>query len=260
MTAEVALEEMSDSADRPATAGGSLTVDAIFQLLRDEILHGQLPAGAVVSQVKLAKRLGVNRTQLREALRMLQRESLVEGEHNRRDRVADLTCDDLVELYALRIPEEALAIRLTMPALTAAELDEIDRLLDEMDGFASAETLSEWEARHRRFHRLLISHAGARITRSVQDLQDYCERYRRALLERSPISFDIGAREHRAIARACRSGDHAAAAAALARHLGRTALTLVSLTDPSYDPRPVREALRLAIGDAPLPTPLAADS
>ncbi|QJY47400.1 GntR family transcriptional regulator [Pseudonocardia broussonetiae] len=66
MTAEPAAEEMADSDDR-AAPGGSLTVDAIFELLRNEILHGQLPAGAVVSQVKLAKRLGVNRTQLREA-------------------------------------------------------------------------------------------------------------------------------------------------------------------------------------------------
>jgi DNA-binding GntR family transcriptional regulator len=260
VTAE-ALDGGTPTPEDPAPATASaLTVDAIFELLRDEILHGQLPAGAVVSQVKLAKRLGVNRTQLREALRMLQREDLVEGEHNRRDRIAALTSDDLVELYALRIPEEALAIRLTVSAFTAAELDEIDHLLDEMDDLASAETLSEWELRHRRFHRLLVCHAGDRITRSVQDLQDYCERYRRALLQQSPISFDIGAREHRAIAGACRSRDAIAAASALARHLGRTALTLVSLTDPSYDPRPVREALRLAIGDVPPPTPLTADT
>ena len=65
----------------PGTA--PLTVDAIFRLLRDEILHGVLPPGAVVSQVKLAERLGINRTPLREALRMLQRENLIEGEHNR---------------------------------------------------------------------------------------------------------------------------------------------------------------------------------
>jgi DNA-binding GntR family transcriptional regulator len=253
--AEAAPKQEPDCATAP---GCTLSVDAIFQLLRDEILQGQLSAGAVVSQVKLAKRLGVNRTQLREALRMLRRESLLVGEHNRRDRVADLTSDDLVALYALRIPEEALAVRLTIPKLSRVELGEIDRLLDEMDGLAAAETLSEWELLHRRFHRLLVSRAGERITRSVEDLQDYCERYRRALLERNPISFEVGAREHRAIAAACHLGDPAAAATALARHLGRTALTLVSLTDPAYDPRPVREALRLVIGDAPLPRPAVA--
>jgi DNA-binding GntR family transcriptional regulator len=241
----------------PGTA--PLTVDAIFRLLRDEILHGVLPPGAVVSQVKLAERLGINRTPLREALRMLQRENLIEGEHNRRIRVTNLTSEDLVDLYALRISEESIAIRLTVPQLTQAELDEIEHLLDEMAALESAETLAEWEQHHRKFHRILVSHAGTRITRSVNDLQDYCERYRRALLQRSPISFTIGAREHRAIAEACAAGDQTAAAVALARHLGRTALTLVSVTDPSYDPRPVREVLRLVCGDTPPPTPLVPD-
>ena len=236
-----------------------LTVDAIFHLLRDEILHGELPAGSVVSQVKLAERLGVNRTALREALRMLQRENLIDGEYNRRVRVANLTSEDLVELYALRISQEAVAIRLTVPRLTQFELDAIVQLLDEMDRLAAPETLSEWETRHRKFHRILVSHAGTRITRSVNDLQDYCERYRRALLERNPISFTIGAREHRAIADACIVGDQLVAGSALARHLASTALTLVSVTDPSYDPRPVREALLLVGGDAPPPTPLVAD-
>ena len=240
-------------------AGSTLTVEAIFQLLRNEILHGELPAGAVVSQVKLAQRLGVNRTPLREALRMLQRENLIEGEHNRRVRVASLTSDDLVELYALRIVQEAVAIRLTVPKLSPFELDRIDALLDEMDSLASAETLSDWEIRHREFHRILVSHAGTRIIRDVCDLQSYCERYRRALLQQSPISFTIGAREHRAIAEAAKAGDQAAATVALARHLGRTAITLVSITDPSYDPIPVREALRFATGDAPPPSPLVPD-
>jgi DNA-binding GntR family transcriptional regulator len=242
------------------TPRGTLTVEELYQTLRAEILHGELAAGSVVSQVKLAERLGVNRTPLREALRMLQRESLIESEHNRRVRVAELTSTDLVQLYAMRITQESLAVKLTVPMLSPAELNDLRGLLGEMDRVASPETFSDWEHFHRQFHLLLVSHAGKRITSAVSDLGYYCERYRRALLQMSPIGFGIGAREHASIVRACEAKDADQAAIALGRHLGRTALTLISVTDPSFDPRPVREALRFVIGDSAPPTPLVPDA
>jgi DNA-binding GntR family transcriptional regulator len=181
---------------------------------------------------------------------MLQREGLIESRHNRQVRVAPLTSSDLVQLYALRIPQEALAIKLTVPRLTLDELAELRALLRAMDAVARPETFAEWERHHRDFHQRLVAHAGARITRSVHDLGAYCERYRRALLQANPISFDIGAKEHADIVSACEARDPDAAAEALSRHFGRTALTLLSVTDPSYDPAAVRLALRFVLGDS----------
>lgn len=243
----------------PDVAGGvavaptlsAFTVEEIYDKLRDEILHGTLLAGSVVSQVKLADRLGVNRTPLREALRMLQREGLIESKHNRQVRVAPLASSDLVQLYALRIPQEAVAIKLTVPQLSSGDLAELRDLLRVMDSVASPDTFSEWERHHRVFHQRLIAHAGARITKAVGDLGAYCERYRRALLQANPVSFEIGAREHAEIVAACEMRDAEAAAKALGRHLGRTALTLLSVTDPSFDPAAVRIALRFVLGEPP---------
>ncbi|OYO02447.1 GntR family transcriptional regulator [Enemella evansiae] len=228
-----------------AKASPTMSVDEIFVQLRNEILHGQLEAGAVISQVKLAERLGVNRTPLREALRMLQREHLVTAELNRRVRIAGLDSTDLVDLYALRITEEALGIRLSVPKFTTADLAELRDLLASMDEYADPETVDVWETYHRRFHRLLISHAGERIAGAAYDLADYCERYRRALLVSRPISFDIGRADHHAITDACADRDADQAVNALSQHLARTALSLLSMTDPAFDPRPVREALTL---------------
>ena len=67
----------------------------VHDRLRDAILSGELAAGTVMSQVELARRFNVSRTPLREAIRMLQREGLIEGEANRRVRVTPislLTC------------------------------------------------------------------------------------------------------------------------------------------------------------------------
>ena len=85
----------------------------VYTSLRESILNGALPPGESLSQVQLATKLGVSRGPLREAVRMLQREGLVEAEVNRRGRVSSFSIDDLEQLYAMRIVHESLAIRIT---------------------------------------------------------------------------------------------------------------------------------------------------
>jgi DNA-binding GntR family transcriptional regulator len=89
----------------------------VYSSLRESILNGALPPGESLSQVQLASQLGVSRGPLREAVRMLQREGLVEAEVNRRGRVSSFSIDDLEQLYAMRIVHESLAIRINVPAL-----------------------------------------------------------------------------------------------------------------------------------------------
>src|ERR1700757_5032879 len=113
--------------------------EAVHDELRAAILRNELPAGMILNQVHVAKRLGVSRTPLREAFRMLQREGLIEGESNKRMRVAGLSLEGLEDLYAMRILLEGLAIRLSVPLLTEAALAAIENLLQEMEKFARME-------------------------------------------------------------------------------------------------------------------------
>src|ERR1700712_215458 len=108
-------------------------IAAIHDELREAILSGAMPAGAVLSQVRLAEDFGVSRGPVREALRLLQREGLVEAELNRRVRIADVSVDDLEELYAMRIVNEALAVRAIVLRLTGQQLQELHAALEEMD-------------------------------------------------------------------------------------------------------------------------------
>src|SRR5213596_3382734 len=81
-------------------------LDYVHRTIRDAILDGKLEPGTTMSQVTLADELGVSRTPLREALRMLQNEGLIESEPNRRVRVSEVSIADIEELYTIRVPLE----------------------------------------------------------------------------------------------------------------------------------------------------------
>src|SRR2546427_230162 len=100
--------------------------------LRECILDGTLTPGTKLSQVSLARQLGVSRTPLREVLRMLQEEGLVEIEPNQRTRVSGLDPQELDDIYASRILLETLALSMTLDGFTAKDQREAKALLTAM--------------------------------------------------------------------------------------------------------------------------------
>jgi DNA-binding GntR family transcriptional regulator len=213
--------------------------------LREAILHGELPAGSELSQVKLAEDFGTSRGPVREALRLLQREGLVVAELNRRVRVAPFSAADLEELYALRIVNEALGIRATVPHLRPEDFADLHRALDEMEQLIGSD-VGSWEKVHRRFHHTLIAYSGARLVRMCDQLSDHAERYRLVYVAQDPRAWSIGAAEHREIVAACEAGDAAGAADAIALHLARTAAGVLMHVAPDHDPTLMRNAVRAA--------------
>lgn len=234
--------EGTESAVRPAEDERGL--DKVHGIVRRAIVNGDLQPGVIVSQVQLARELGVSRTPLREALRLLQREGLVEGEPNRRVRVAPISVEDLEELFTLRVVNEAVGIRLTVPTLTASDIAELRGLIEEMDRIAELRDRERWEIPHREFHRRLVRGFGARPARLIEELADHSERYRRAHLESGPRAWTVGPAEHSLIVDACAAGDAQEAAMLLVRHISRTALFVLTQMAPEHEPSKLRMALR----------------
>src|SRR6185437_10046446 len=106
-------------------------VEQVYRRVREAIVGGEIAPGAVMSQVSLADELGISRTPLREALRMLQSEGLVEAQRNRRVRVAAVSPADLEELCIMRVTLEAEAIRLAVPRMTAEDLARLEGAMAE---------------------------------------------------------------------------------------------------------------------------------
>jgi DNA-binding GntR family transcriptional regulator len=179
---------------------------------------------------------------------MLQSEGLIEAETNRMVRVAGFSVEDLEQLYALRIVNEALAIRLTVPLMTADDDAFLDQSLKDMSRCVDDADLETWEEHHRAFHERFVLRAGARPRRLLKELSDHSERYRRIYVEQEPRAWSIGAAEHEAVAAACHARDVGGAADALARHLSRTALTVLMHVVPEHEPAIVRSALRSVTG------------
>jgi DNA-binding GntR family transcriptional regulator len=235
---EAALEHRDVDDGRPES------FEMLYRQLRDGVLHGELAPGSILSQVQLARRYNVSRAPLREALRMLQSEGLVEAQPGRRTRIALVSATDVDQLYAQRIVLEALAVRLTAPRASATHVDELRALLAEMDEVAATRDFLRWDVPHRQFHRGLIRDAGDRLGSTMSDLADHAERYRRILLEQ-PRAWSAVAVEHKDIVDAFEARDGREAGARLAAHYATTALTVCATLAPDYEPVGVREALRL---------------
>lgn len=223
-------------------------LDWAHRRLREAILQNELKPGSIISQVKLAKLVGVSRTPLREALRLLQVEGLVQTEHNRRVRISALSLSDLEELYSLRIVSEALALRISVMKMSVYDLDQLRGFLADMTTLQQQRDVDAWEIVHRDFHRCLIQGGGCRCTRMFDEHSRQSERYRRAFISQEPRAWATGEAEHAAIVDACAAREPAKAAAILARHLGRTALMLLMNHAPEHEPTAVRTAIRAVTG------------
>ncbi|MDT7612707.1 MAG: hypothetical protein QOF00_154 [Pseudonocardiales bacterium] len=229
--------------------GGRDATEVIHADLRGRILSGDVPAGAGLSQARIAKDHQVSRGPVREAFRLLQREGLIEVEINQRARVTDLSVDEVEHLYAMRVSNETLALGLSVPRFTAADLDELDRLVDAVAA-AESQGFDVWEDQHHRFHMRLVAHAGERMLSSMTQWAEHTGRYRKIYVSRDGSGWTLGAREHAELARLCRERDTAAATTLLARHLSRAGLALIASMDPAHEPPLLRAAIRQALASA----------
>jgi DNA-binding GntR family transcriptional regulator len=238
--------ESTTPGDRAPSRDG-LNVAVVHEQLRQAILRGDVPPGPATSQLVLARELGVGRTPLREALRMLQSEGLVISEPNRRVRIAELSVVDAEELYVMRILLEAAAARMTVPTLTDNDIAELEGLMAQMDHLTR--TNSPIRDTHHQFHARLVKAAGPRVVSQITQLFDHAERYR-AFASRTgtgePDHHQLRRAEHRQILDAAAAGDAPATAQALAAHYLMTAKLVAGVLDPDYDLARLRVAIALA--------------
>jgi DNA-binding GntR family transcriptional regulator len=217
------------------------SAEYVHRRVREAILEAELPPGEIMSQVALAEELGVSRTPLREALRMLQGEGLVEARTNRRVRVAPISPSDLEELYSLRVVLEAQALRIAVPRMSQEHIARLEGSIAEMAHFAEQRDMRRWLVPHAEYHRQLTRLAGERFESLLSQLFDHAERYRRLHLGHGPSAWATA--DHREILDAVKLGEAQHASALLASHLARTAFEVAEILQPGNELPTLRQVL-----------------
>lgn len=128
------------------------TSNSAYAQVRAAIVENRYPPGHRLVEQRIAEELGLSRTPVREALRMLQAEGLVVSERNRGAMVRPLSQTEVVDLYGLRIRLESYAVEVATERATEAELG---ALVDAADAFGAVRDAGDVRALHeanRRFH------------------------------------------------------------------------------------------------------------
>ena len=216
----------------------------VRDVLRDAILRGIFKGGEQLRQDEVAAQFGVSRIPVREALQQLEAEGLVTLSPHRGAMVSVLSSEEVEEIYLIRIPLEAVAIRLSVPRLTRDDLAKAAEILDAID---EETEVARWGELNRMFHATLYIPAGRpRLLSMIGTLRANVDRYLRiyiSLMQYKPRSQ----REHREILKACMRRDVRGAVEALEQHLGNTGKLLAAYLREQGRSETTRDA-RFAIG------------
>jgi DNA-binding GntR family transcriptional regulator len=193
--------------------------------IRLAILRGQLAPGQVLRQEELAKQFGLSRAPVREALRQLETEGLVVSYPNRGTVVAELSPEDIEEVFLIRITLETTALRLSVPNMTDSDFRKAVAVLDQTDNDPNPAHSAElnWA-----FHESLYAPAGLpRLLNIIRMLHNHALRYH--LVGFIALDFKRDSQSgHRKILEACRRRDQDCAVAALTQHLSESGKSIVA--------------------------------
>jgi DNA-binding GntR family transcriptional regulator len=192
-----------------------------YNRVREKILSGEFAPGSVINQAALAKTIGLSTTPLREALRRLKAEGLVELDAHRDARVTELKAEEARDLFEVRRSLDPLAAALAAQRRTKADIAEIRDAVQGLEPLPDNPGYAHLLG-HRRFHAAIYraSHNDL-LVETLESLWDKADRYRRMALEveRAPEEIAKKADEHRMLMHSVIAGDSDTAATVMREHI-----------------------------------------
>ncbi len=201
---------------------GVAAVDTVYATLREEILKGTYPPGSHLGEVDLARALGVSRTPVREALRRLGADGLIETEPNRGATVRSWDATQLEHLFAVRSMLEGYAAALAAQHASAAERAELAELCDRMEAVArpgKRQDLTLLTTLNEEFHRAVHVASGNALVPGLVHGLIQVPLVLRTFASYTPARLRQSMEEHRGILAAITAHDPAWAEAAMRNHV-----------------------------------------
>lgn len=201
------------------------TSDIILKFIRDSISDGSLDEGEPIRQDDVAKMFNVSKIPVREALKRLEAEGLVEFHRNRGAVVTSVSEPEIAQIFETRAILESNAIRLSVPHMTEATFEKASAFCD---AFASESDVARWSALNWQFHSCLYEDAQRPfLVNTIRSVNDRLERYLRVQLTLSH-GREIADREHREILETCKSGDAQKASELVYAHIMNACQSLLA--------------------------------
>ena len=200
----------------------------VYRAIVEGIVVGELAPGSLHSVAKLADRLNVSRSPVREALITLSEQGMVAFERNRGVRIQETTAHDLEEVFSLRLLLEVPAAYRAAQQMAPVDVVRLGEALGTLEDFVGAPSLRVRQEMDARFHRVILVAAGnTRLTAVVDNLWAHQKMRGISTAGQTRAATDIYD-DHRLIYERLAAGDGLGAAAAMRRHLTTSGTLLLA--------------------------------
>lgn len=192
--------------------------DQVYERIETDILSGKYERGEVLTELKLCENLGVSRTPVREALRRLADDHIIE-EGARGCTVLGINRDDLKDIYEIRCEIEGIAAQRAANRITEEEINRLRELVDLQEFYCAKNDADHIKSVDNEFHQLIYHFSGSNILyTTLMPLHKKIQKYRKASVEnktRSSQSYE----EHKAILEALIAKNGELAKEKMAQHV-----------------------------------------
>ena len=192
--------------------------DQVYEHLEADILSGKYPRGAIVTELQLCAELGVSRTPVREALRRLFQEHLVE-DTPKGTMVLGITPKDFMDMSEIRLRIEELAVRGFIKNAGSDSLKELNEAVDFQEFYLARGDVDHLRALDGRFHEVIYAGSGSLVLQdTLSRLHRKVQQYRRASIQ-TPERATHSVGEHKRILEAIVARDEDRAVEAMNEHI-----------------------------------------
>lgn len=199
--------------------------DIVIEEIRELILTGKLAPGDRLLQDELAEKFNISQTPIREALRVLEAEGVLEHEPHKGVRVAEISISELSEIYQIRAELESLAIREASQKVTTDDIILLKSLIETMNNYIKAGEYKETSVPDYQFHMYIYKLANMPLL--FQLIRSLWSKIPSDIRQVFPNSGKSSAEEHMAILEALEAKDPAMCEEKLRKHMGRVLAELL---------------------------------
>lgn len=203
--------------------------DVVFNTLREAILRGDLQPGERLMELQLADKLGVSRTPIREAIRMLEQEGLAVTMPRKGAEVAGMTLKDMEDVLEIREALDDLAVRIACDKITDEQLKHLTDVKEEFEESTKTGDVKKIAQADVNFHDVIYEATGnVKLVTLLSNLREQVYRYRVEYIK-NPANYPILIAEHEAIVEGLRQHDKKAVTVAMQEHVRNQATAVKDL-------------------------------